>query len=284
MIEVKGLSKKYTGSEDYALQGVSFDLQEGELVGLIGKNGAGKSTLLKLLCKFLKPTEGSIFRDGKDIFSYERYMQDIGILLEPVFYPQLSAYDNLEFYLQIHGCSKSKREIEDTLELVGLIRNKDEKPGQFSFGMKQRLGLAQALLGNSKVLFLDEPFVGLDPTGISELIGILHKQVKDHGIQAIVSSHQLYELSAICERTLVIQNGKLRFDGIPDMNPKTTLILNKDFNGQLPDDFAAEAEKNQITTIHDGQKLSQLMRVILQNYDIVGIKTRKSVFEEFFEE
>lgn len=283
MIEIKSLCKKYHENDKMALDHINFTLHEGEIVGLIGQNGAGKSTLLKSLCKFIRPTNGEILFDGKNIFRNDNYLENVGILLEPVVYPYLTAYENLEFYLNIHGKQSWKSEIDSMLTLVGLIENKDKYPGDFSFGMKQRLGLAQALLCDPKLLILDEPFVGLDPIGIKELIEILHQRVKEKKMQAIISSHQLYELTEICERVLVLHDGKLVYDGIPDYNPEITFVLDREYTNDIDDKFHIHAEKNQIVVTACETELHEIIGEIHKNYRIINIQSRKSVLEKFFE-
>lgn len=185
MIKVSNLSKKYSKSDVFSLKQAEFVLQKGEMVGLIGANGAGKSTLMKTMCKYISPTEGKVLLDGVNIYEKDYQLRDVGILLEPVFFPQLTAFENLEYYLRIHDKKEFLDTIEDHLEMVGLIKAKDQKVKGFSFGMKQRLGLALALIGKPKLLILDEPFVGLDPNGMKDLINILHQRVKEENIAAL---------------------------------------------------------------------------------------------------
>lgn len=284
MISVNNLSKKYSSSQEYALKNVSFHLDDGEMIGLIGQNGAGKSTLLKAICKFITPTEGQILFDGIDIVKNANSLKDVGILLEPVFYPQLTAYENLAFYLDIHGKSEAKVEIDEVLEMVGLLANRNQKPKDFSFGMKQRLGLAQALLGDPKILFLDEPFVGLDPNGVKELIAILKQRVHEKKMQAIISSHQLFELNTICERVLVLQKGELVFDGVPNYNPELTFVLDRAYQMDLDLQGYEIVSDNEISTTLTGRELDQFMRRLLTKYHIINVIQKKSALEKFFEE
>lgn len=284
MIQVTNLSKQYDRAEKKALNNVSFTLHDGEMVGLIGQNGAGKSTLLKLLCKFITPTTGNVEFDNRDIMSGSNYLDDVGILLEPVFFPHLTAYENLAFYLDIHGKKKNKSEIDGMLDIVGLLKNKNEKPGDFSFGMKQRLGLAQALLGDPKILILDEPFVGLDPTGVKELISILKQRVIEKQMQAIISSHQLFELNEICERVLVLHNGELVFDGIPDLNPEITFVLNREYAFDIDCGVELHAKGNQVTVNTSGDQLDLIIGELHKKYNIINLSARKSALEKFFEE
>lgn len=209
MINVNNLSKKYKGNDFYSLKDVSFNIKKGEIVGLIGRNGAGKTTLLRMLVKATRPTNGSITYNDVNINSKSNILDDFGIMIKPVFYPELSVYDNLITYLQIHNKLSYKDNIQPTLELVDLWKSKDRKPQDFSFGMKQRVALAIALVTKPKVLILDEPFVGLDPVGVKELLKILKQWAEQNQVSMIVSSHQLTELTDICDRYIFIKQGHL---------------------------------------------------------------------------
>lgn len=282
MIRVKNLSVKYEKAKKYSLSNVSFEIADGEMVGLIGKNGAGKSTLMKSICKFISPNEGEISIDGKNIKSEDCCLEDVGILLEPVFFQHMSAYDNLAYYLNIHGKQVYLDEIDDTLDMVGLKKNRDQKPTDFSFGMKQRLGLAQALIGHPKKLILDEPFVGLDPVGVKDLIAILQDQVRTNKMQVIISSHQLYELNELCDRVLVLYNGELVFDGVPDFSPHLLAGLDSEYkNEQIPGVNATDDSK---TVEIEMNEVDSSLREIMKKYKINSIETKKNSLEQFFVE
>lgn len=280
MIEVINLSKKYKKAEEFSLKQADFTLKRGEMAGLIGANGAGKSTLMKTMCKFISPTEGTVKINGEDLYSKDYLLKDVGILLEPVFFPQLSAYENMEYYLKIHGKKEFLPSIEEHLEMVGLLKDRDKKVKSFSFGMKQRLGLALALSGKPKMLILDEPFVGLDPNGMKDLIKILHQRVKEDQIAALVSSHQLHELSAVCERVLVIQKGVIVFDGVPNDSPEITIELDREYTPT--ESFKGRVSGRTITTAVQGEDLSLLMETLSKEYKIMSVDTKKSTLEKFF--
>lgn len=279
MIRVDNISMKYEKADKYSLSNVSFKIDDGEMVGLIGKNGAGKSTLLKSICKFINPVNGDVYIDGKNIKDEGGCLDDVGILLEPVFFPYMSAYDNLAFYLNIHGKDRFIDEIDDILDLVGLIKNKNQKPTDFSFGMKQRLGLAQALIGNPKKLILDEPFVGLDPVGVKDLINILKDQVKKRKMQVLISSHQLFELNELCNRVLVLYNGELVFDGIPDFSPHLMVTLSDDYKKKISG-IKLTDDKRVVEMGMD--HVDKNLREIMEYYIIKSIETKKNSLEQFF--
>ena len=282
MIQVKNLSLKYQKANKYSLSKVSFEIADGEIVGLIGKNGAGKSTLMKSICKFITPSEGEIFMDNKNIRKEDYCLEDVGILLEPVFFNHMSAYDNLAYYLNIHGKEQYLDEIGHVLAMVGLEKNRDQKPTDFSFGMKQRLGLAQALIGYPKKLILDEPFVGLDPVGVKDLITILKEQVKANNMRVIISSHQLYELNELCDRVLVLYNGELVFDGVPDFSPHLLVTLDREYEADSSLDVIATDDARIIEV--GMNTVDRTLRAVMQQYQVQSIETKKNSLEQFFVE
>ncbi len=209
IIEVKGLGKRYKGNDFYSLKNANFTIEEGDIVGLVGKNGSEKSTLLKLLAKSQNPTEGTVFFNGKDIFKEDNILRDFGIMIEPVFFPQISVEENVKLYLKIHKKEQHQDNIEKTLKLVGLWEAKNRKPVDFSFGMKQRTALALALVTEPRFVLLDEPFVDLDPIGVRNLLDILKQWSKVNKTSMIIFSHQLAELEELCTRYLFIESGTI---------------------------------------------------------------------------
>lgn len=230
MLKIENLSKKFPGNDFYSLSDVSLEIEKGEIVGLIGKNGAGKSTLMKMMAKSQKPTSGKISYNGTDINSNDNVLEDFGIMIEPVFYPEMSVIDNLKFYLKLHGKKELYPNIERTLKLVELWESRNRKPKGFSFGMKQRTALAIALVAEPDFLILDEPFVGLDPVGVQKLIDILKKWSSERQISMLTSSHQLGELEALCNRYIYIEGGKLAESFIGKAQPSLVVHLNSKYH------------------------------------------------------
>lgn len=165
--------------------------------------------MLKLLAKSQNPTEGTVFFNGKDIFKEDNILRDFGIMIEPVFFPQISVEENVKLYLKIHKKEQYQDNIEKTLKLVGLWEAKNRKPVDFSFGMKQRTALALALVTEPRFVLLDEPFVGLDPIGVRNLLDILKQWSKVNKTSIIIFSHQLAELEELCTRYLFIESGTI---------------------------------------------------------------------------
>lgn len=208
IIEVKGLTKKYNSF--LALADVSLNIKKGRIYGLLGKNGAGKTTIMKSILGLTFPTSGEIYIKG-DIVDYKDKGQFsmIGSMIEaPAFYPSLSAKENLELFALIRGVTE-KNAIEKTLDIVGLKINSDKSFASFSMGMKQRLGIANALLHEPEVLILDEPINGLDPMGIVEIRNILIGLCKDFNKTILISSHILSEIEKIADDVAFIEKGKV---------------------------------------------------------------------------
>ena len=200
--------KKYS-KEHYALRDVSFEVKKGETIGIIGTNGAGKSTTLKMITGILRPTSGSIEFDGH---AWKRSdLNHIGALIEmPPLYENLTAYENLKVRTTILGLTDKR--IDEVLQIVRLTETGKKRAGQFSLGMKQRLGIAVALLNNPKLLILDEPTNGLDPIGIEELRELI-RSFPAKGITVILSSHILSEVQQTADHIGIIAGGVLGYEG-----------------------------------------------------------------------
>jgi len=208
ILKTTGLSKTYRKSA--ALQDCSLSIVRGQIYGLVGKNGAGKTTLMRLICGQSFPTVGEICLFGKKVRKeIEENRTRIGYMLEtPAFFPNFSARKNLEIYSIKKGLPINDH-IDKLLGFVGLAHTKDKKFSQFSLGMKQRLGLALALLGDPELLILDEPVNGLDPVGIVQIRDILVKLNQERGVTILISSHLLKELSSIATHYGFIDKGRL---------------------------------------------------------------------------
>ncbi|WP_346968154.1 lantibiotic protection ABC transporter ATP-binding protein, partial [Clostridium disporicum] len=187
----------------------SITVRENSIYGLLGPNGAGKSTTLKMITGMLRPTNGKVLFNGHDWTRKD--LEQIGALIEtPPLYDNLSAAENLEVRAKLLGVPKAR--IDEVLEIVDLQNTGRKKAGQFSMGMKQRLGIAIALLNNPKLLILDEPTNGLDPIGIQELRSLI-RSFPSQGITVILSSHILSEVQLIADDIGIISNGILGYEG-----------------------------------------------------------------------
>lgn len=207
LLTTNGLTKQY--GRHKAVNAVNLHIRQGDIYGLIGRNGAGKTTILKMISGLAAPTEGefSLFgKGGKDAYEY---MSRIGTLIEaPGIYPNMSAAENIKLKCLAMGVRK-KETIEEVLEMVGLEYAGKKKVKNFSLGMKQRLGIALALVGDPDLVVLDEPINGLDPQGIAEVRETLQKLNKERNITFIISSHILEELSKMATNYGIIHDGVL---------------------------------------------------------------------------
>jgi len=203
------LSKRYR--EVLAVDGVDIDLPGGVVGGFVGPNGAGKTTTIQLLLGLVRPTSGTATVLGESIEHPERYLRRVGALIEsPSFYPALSGRRNLEVLTRLGRLDKSR--IDEVLALVELTERANHRVKTYSLGMKQRLGVAAALLPDPELVILDEPTNGLDPAGIREMRGVM-RSLADRGITVLVSSHLLREIEAICDHLIMIDHGRIVFQG-----------------------------------------------------------------------
>jgi ABC-2 type transport system ATP-binding protein len=207
IIELKGLTKAYQSKA--AVQKVDLSIYRGEIFGLIGHNGAGKSTLLKMIGGLIYPTSGEIRFFNRPAGSDPALFDRLGLLIEHAgLYPNYTAYENLELLAIAYGIKGRRSRINGLLELVGLTETGKKKVKNYSMGMKQRLGIAMALLGSPDVLILDEPINGLDPQGIVEIRNMI-LELNRKGLTIIISSHILEELSKIATKYGIIHQGRL---------------------------------------------------------------------------
>ena len=207
VLEIKNVSKYY--GKNKVVDNVSFSVEKGQILGFLGPNGAGKSTTMKMLLGLTAPTDGE-FQIDNLTFPNDRVqiLKKIGSFIEsPSFYQNLTGKENLDIIRRILDLPASS--VDEALELVGLSEFGNRLAKKYSLGMKQRLGLASALLGEPPILILDEPTNGLDPVGIKELRDILKKLARENGTAILVSSHILSEMELMCDRVGIIANGKM---------------------------------------------------------------------------
>ena len=201
--------KKVIGKREI-IKGLTFNLREGEVFGFLGPNGAGKTTTIRMLVGLIKPTAGNIQICGYNVADqFQKAMSNLGCIVEnPELYPYLSGYNNLlHFARMLDGIDEER--IKEVTELVGLTDRVHDKVKTYSLGMRQRLGIAQALLGRPKVLILDEPTNGLDPAGIREMRQFIRFLAEKEGLSVLVSSHLLSEIQLLCDRVAIISKGTI---------------------------------------------------------------------------
>lgn len=226
LLSVTKLSKKF--KDLIAVDDLSFTVNEGDVYGFLGQNGAGKSTTIRMLLSLIKPSSGEIEIFGKNLFTHRsEILRETGAVIEkPDLYKYLSAYQNLFIFAKMSGIKVTRRLLMEQLEMVGLAERADSKVKTFSQGMKQRLGIAVALVHNPRLIVLDEPTNGLDPQGIADMRNLILKLSKEMGKTIVVSSHLLSEIEIIANRILIINRGRKVVEGNAAelLDPAKTLV------------------------------------------------------------
>jgi ABC-2 type transport system ATP-binding protein len=295
VVQLEGVSKSI-GNKTIIDQ-LTFELYPGEVVGFLGPNGAGKTTTIRMIVGLMTPTSGRILIQGIDIEKdFESAIEHIGAIVEnPELYKYMSGYKNLVHYARmVEGVTEER--IEEVIELVGLTNRIEQKVKTYSLGMRQRLGLAQALLHQPRLLILDEPTNGLDPAGIREFRDYLRSVAEKEEVCVLVSSHLLSEIELMCDRTLIIQSGKLIGQKQMQMEEETKTekqivhfevisvekaisILPSPYNTNhqpTVNGFVVEIERDAIPQL--------VQKLVAEQIEIFGIETRvKSLEEEFLE-
>lgn len=230
ILEVNNLSKSFQGNR--ILKDVSLTVREGDIYGLLGKNGAGKSTTMKAILKLIKLDSGTIkLFDQYNIADTNAYLSDIGSLIEaPSFYPNLTAIENLKILQRLADVPQSN--IEKVLTIVDLQNVPKKKlVKNYSLGMKQRLGIALALLKFPKLIILDEPTNGLDPKGVREIRELIASLPEKYGTTVLISSHILSEIEKIANRVAIINNGQIKYEGsLAELEKTSRLVIKTDNN------------------------------------------------------
>lgn len=242
MIEVRNLTKKY--GDHFAVQGISFSLEKGKIYGLLGPNGAGKSTTMNIMTGYIAATSGEVIIEGHDIFKEaEAAKKHIGYLPEiPPLYMDMTVWEYLFTVADLKGVPRSERKsmITDAMEKVMITNMKDRLIKNLSKGYKQRVGIAQTLIGNPDIIILDEPTVGLDPKQIIEIRTLIKQLGEDHTV--LISSHILSEIGAVCDHVVIINKGHL-------VVSDSTENLEKLFKGQDILCLSAQGELEKIQNI-----------------------------------
>jgi ABC-type multidrug transport system ATPase subunit len=226
VIEVNNLCKNF--DDIAAVNDLSFTVNEGDIYGFLGQNGAGKSTTIRMLLTLIKPTSGRIKIFGKDLFTNRNaILRQTGAIIErPDMYKYLSGYDNLSIFARMSGIKASRKLIMDQLQMVGLADRSSSKVKTYSQGMKQRLGIAIALVHDPTLIILDEPTNGLDPQGIADMRNLILQLSREMHKTVVVSSHLLGEIELIANRMIIINKGRKIAEGnvAQLLDPSNTLV------------------------------------------------------------
>lgn len=293
IIEINSLTKDFKDLR--AVNSLNLNVFEGDVFGFLGPNGAGKSTTIRMLLSLIKPTEGSIKLFGKTLEKNRiDILKRIGAIVEkPDFYGYLSAYKNLEILGKISGKEISKNRIMEVLELIGLSKRYKSKVKTFSHGMKQRLGLGQALLHNPDLIILDEPTTGLDPQGMKEIRDLILHLSKDEKKTIFLSSHILYEVELVANRMIIINKGTTKVEGfVKDLlnakklkvsievndEEKTTNLLT---NSQWINKLESQAKTVFIFSL-ENDEIAALNRYLVENGIAVSAVIPTRSLEDYF--
>ena len=244
---------------------------------------------MKLIAKSLKPTEGEIYYNEVELSSKDCLLQDVGIMIDPVFYPEMTVEDNLKFYLRLHNKKELYKNIEPTLRLVELWEVRKRKPKNFSFGMKQRTALAIALVAEPNFLILDEPFVGLDPIGVQKLILILKEWASQRKISMLISSHQLSELESLCDRYVYIESGCLADEFSKPSGRDVLIELIDDVNSSILESYLSdtvylEEQYLVLSSQSSREELNKVLQFLGEKQMISSISMKENQLKDIFME
>lgn len=263
IVKVSNLTKQF--KQLTAVDNLSFSVQKGDVYGFLGQNGAGKSTSIRMMLTLITPTSGHIELFGYDLNKYRKdILQQIGAVIEkPDVYKFLSAYENLKLFAKLSGIKPTHQLLMDQLEMVGLANRANDTVKTFSQGMKQRLGIAIALVHNPQLIILDEPTNGLDPQGIADIRNLLMMLSRDKKKTVIVSSHLLNEIEQIATRILIIDKGRKLVEGTSEelFNTSQTILQLATTNNSIANQqISTSIWKNNLQPMRDGNIILQLDR------------------------
>ena len=272
------------------IKGLNFELKKGEVFGFLGPNGAGKTTTIRMLTGLIKPTDGTISICGYDVRKeFTKAMQYLGCIVEnPELYPFLSGWDNLVHFANMLP-SVTEKKIKETVAFVGLDKRIHDKVKTYSLGMRQRLGIAQALLNSPKVLILDEPTNGLDPAGIREMREFIRNLAEKEGLSVLVSSHLLGEIQQLCDRVAIMLDGEIiRVDSVENLLTKQEKLVWKvdpllEGKAVLERTTEVVVDGDYLITPFEEDKAAQWSKALIEEgVSIIEMNRKVPVLEELF--
>lgn len=290
IVTTQNLSKRY-GSK-YCVKDINLSVSEGDIFGFLGPNGAGKSTTLKMILGLMRPTDGNVKVFGKDFEGNRQLiLSQTGSLIEsPSYYAHLSGLENMRIVQRLRDIPE--KNVWEALKIVRLENQKDKKVGQYSLGMKQRLGIAMALLSIPKLLILDEPTNGLDPAGIGEIRELIKSLPKRYGMTVLISSHLLSEIEQIATSVGIINDGNMMFQGNMDelKNMSHPNIMIKTRNNMLAKELLSDKgfspfyreDSLVFGNLTDEQVIQVNRSLTAANIDVLRIEENKKNLESIF--
>ncbi|PKR79301.1 bacitracin ABC transporter ATP-binding protein [Halalkalibacillus sediminis] len=294
-MELKNVRKKIGKKE--IINGLDFSIHQGEVFGFIGPNGAGKTTTIRMMVGLMKITEGDIKILGNSIQTdYKKASREVGAIVEnPEMYPFMTGMQNLKHYARMNE-GVSKERIQEVIKLVGLEKPINEKVKKYSLGMRQRLGIAQALLHKPSVLILDEPTNGLDPSGIREIRKYIRRLAEQENVAVIISSHLLSEIELMCDRIGVIQHGEMvNVQSVHDTEEESGSVVNVQLEVSPVEkaqeiltqqfDLGAEIQEQYLTFKADKKQMPLIIKAFVDSgIDVYQVVASKGTLEDrFFE-
>ena len=288
VVKLENVSKRNNGKE--IIDNVSFKVKKGEVLGLLGTNGAGKTTIIRLIVGLVRASSGTITISGHDnMLEYEKATEKLGAIVEsPEFYPFMSGYQNLKYFSKMYR-DITEEQIDKLVELSGLSNRIHDKLSEYSLGMKQRLGIAQALLNSPNILILDEPTNGLDPAGIQELRQHIRYLAKEKELAIIISSHLIHEVELICDRVAIINEGKLV--ALKDIQDKKQYIIEVSNPNEavmfINKRYSLNAKKYdkeiELSFIESTMEISTIIKQLVKNnFLIYRVELKKNYLENDF--
>ncbi|NLM46907.1 MAG: ABC transporter ATP-binding protein [Firmicutes bacterium] len=291
VLDVRQVSKKFWNKK--VLQQISLQVSRGEVFGFLGPNGAGKTTLIRIILGLVRPDGGEIYINGYQVRgAFTRAIARVGAVVEtPRFFPYLTGRQNLQLVRNLHPDVPEER-IDEVLALTGMAEHAHTKTGAYSLGMKQRLGIARALVNDPELVFLDEPMNGLDPQGIIEMRALIDR-LSSRGIAFFITSHLLHEVEQVCETIAIIKNGRLLLAGkIDELLARDTETV--EIYTEHPDkaclalDNAPFVRKRRleagklVVDLERGSSMDLNRMLVASNIPVRYLVPRKSSLEEFF--
>lgn len=281
IVKVEALTKKF--DQLTAVNQLSFSVLSGDVYGFLGQNGAGKSTTIRMLLTLITPTDGDIQIFGLSLSKHRKeILQQIGAVIEkPDVYKYLSAYENLKLFAKLGGIQPIRSTLMEQLEIVGLAHRANDTVKTFSQGMKQRLGIAIALVHNPQLIILDEPTNGLDPQGIADIRNLILNLSSQYQKTVIVSSHLLSEIEQIATRILIIDKGKKLVEGSSDElfdQSRTIIELNTNDNKAAYEIIGNSSWSNNLQPIRNGQIILQLNKQDIPGFNQYLVSKDIAVF------
>ncbi|MBU3128925.1 ABC transporter ATP-binding protein [Clostridium tagluense] len=295
IVQIKNVTKKI--GKKVIIDDLTFDVRSGEVFGFLGPNGAGKTTTIKMLLGLMSITKGEMYIDGINVEKdFEKAIAKVGGIIEnPDLYKYLTGYQNLIHFFRMYPNLKKER-VDEVIKIVGLEKTIHNKIKTYSLGMRQRLGIAQALLNSPKLLVLDEPTNGLDPAGIHELRNHLRTLAREENVAVIVSSHLLSEMELMCDRVGILQNGKLvRIQDMKEMLEDevdsvialtvTPIEKAKTYLESLSSKYKPKINDKEIEIKENIEKVPELVeKLVSQGIKIYGVhKVQQSLESKFLE-